>query len=104
MGPGLDITQIDFELIRRHGREALACSTVRYLKGATLGGALFGESCTDGAIALANTRFYVDHAEPQEALNNYVATGRWRLGSLRDGHEFVLLLRVPAEDRRVRAS
>jgi hypothetical protein len=48
----------------------------------------------DGAVSSVFTSFYVDHAEPLEALKQYKAMGQWGLGGLLDGHEFLAIFPV----------
>ena len=57
-----------------------------------LRGSLFEDECTTGAVSCVFTNFYVDHGEPLEALAVYKGTGRWVLGELLDGHEFLIIL------------
>ena len=53
----------------------------------------------DDAVSLIDTKFPVDHTEPREVLDAYVAARQWVLGTLREGHEFVLLLPLPVQGR-----
>lgn len=69
-------------------------SPVKYLRDAKLCGSLFEENCTSGAISSVFTDFYVDHAEPLEALSLYTANRQWVLGELLDGHEFLIILPI----------
>jgi hypothetical protein len=46
----------------------------------------------DGAVSSVFTSFYVDHAEPLEALGQYKAMSQWGLGDLLDGHEFLAVV------------
>ncbi|KAH9941561.1 hypothetical protein B0H21DRAFT_696827, partial [Amylocystis lapponica] len=85
---GLGTAKIDTDFIAQHGAAVLQCTTVEYLKGARLCGSLFGEDRSDGAVSLVNTNYFIDHAEPKEALKQYFEENKWHLGQLRDGHEF----------------
>ena len=69
-------------------------SPIKYLQDAKLCGSLFEENCTSGAISSVFTNFYVDHAEPLQALSVYKAHQQWVLGELLDGHEFLIILPV----------
>ena len=67
-------------------------SPVEYVRTAELRGKLFDPNNTSGALASVSTNFFVDHAEPLEALN-WVRQGmEWPLGELLEGHEFLLLI------------
>ncbi|KAJ3542325.1 hypothetical protein NM688_g5979 [Phlebia brevispora] len=95
------MAQVDLSFIRQNAAAILECATPRYLRGAKLHGELFEEACTDGAVSLADTNFPVDHAEPHQVLETYVSANKWPLGSLRDGHEFVLVISLPEEECRL---
>lgn len=71
-------------------------SPVQYLRDAKLRGSLFEENCTSGAISSVFTDFYVDHAEPLDALLVYKTRHQWVLGELLDGHEFLIILPIRA--------
>ena len=94
---GVDFAHVDLDFIRTYAAAVMQCSPVSYLKGAQLHGQLFEELCTDGAVSLADTNYYVDHAEPLEVFRSYLSAEKWRLGSLRDGHEFILLIPLPLQ-------
>ena len=47
-----------------------------------------------GAVSSAFTKFYVDHKEPLEALDNFKEKGAWCLGELLEGHEYRVLFPV----------
>ena len=59
-------------------------------------GAVFGEE-GGGLVLGADSRFYVDHAEPLGILE--AVWPRWPLGDLPDGYEFLLLLQPGAPPR-----
>ena len=59
-------------------------------------GSLFRENCDSGAVSSVFTGFYVDHAEPLKALEQYKAIGQWCLGDLLDGHEFLAVFPMAA--------
>ena len=80
--------------IRNHAERILASSSVNYLKAAQLRGSLFQADCDSGAVSSVFTSFYVDHKEPLEALKQYKAKGRWSLGDLLEGHEFLAIFPV----------
>lgn len=71
-------------------------SPIRYVRDAPFSGSLFGLSLPRKSdnVASADTRFDVDHAEPQAALERVKGRGRWRLGGLETGHEYLLIVRA----------
>jgi len=80
--------------IRDHAEAILTSSSITYLRAAQLKGSIFQADCDDGAVSSVFTSFYVDHAEPLEALEQYKAKGQWGLGELLDGHEFLAIFPV----------
>ena len=67
-------------------------SPVEYVSDAKLRGELFDADDTSGAISSVDTNFFVDHAEPLEALDRVRQVREWPLGELLDGHEFLLMI------------
>jgi len=94
----LGTAKIDLDFVAKHAEAILACTSVAYLKTAQLHGSLFGEESPDGAVSLANTNFFVDHKEPEAALEEYLAEDKWHLGRLRDGHEYIVIVPLPRRD------
>ncbi|OJA17315.1 hypothetical protein AZE42_04137 [Rhizopogon vesiculosus] len=86
--------EIDLTFIRDHAEGILASSSISYLKAAQLKGSVFQADCDNGALSSVFTSFYVDHAGPLEALEQYKAKGQWGLGDLLDGHEFLVIFPV----------
>jgi hypothetical protein len=77
-------------------------SPVAYIRAAKLRGELFeaeDTKDTKGLLASVDTRFFVDHAEPLEALGCARESMEWPLGELLDGHEFVLILEAKRRSR-----
>ena len=75
----------------------LACANVNYIKNAPLRGRLHQSvESTEGdtVVSLLDTQYPIDHAEPNEALAEYRKLDKWPLGSLLEGHEFLLLVPV----------
>lgn len=70
-------------------------SPIRYVRDAPFSGSLFGFCLPRKSdnVASADTKFYVDHAELDEALERMKEQGRWPLGGLAPGHEYLLLVR-----------
>jgi hypothetical protein len=78
----------------------MKASPIRYIKNAKCHGRLFNPKITDGSISCVDTRFFVDHAEPLEALRRVRENNDWPLGELIAGHEYLLIV----EARRSRAT
>ncbi len=76
-------------------------SPVLYIADAKLCGTIFDTDDATGLVSGVNTGFFVDHAEPLEALEQLRHDWNWPLGDLPDGYEFLLL--VPAKRRRSRS-
>jgi hypothetical protein len=88
------IDGIDTKFICDNAKKILEASPVGYLKSAKLRGSLFQDDHNSGVISSVDTQFYVDHKEPLEALEVYKGEGRWCLGELLDGHEFLVVSQV----------
>ena len=94
---GTSPRDIDQAFITTHAAPALACANVNYIKGATLRGRLHQPVVStedDTVVSLIDTQYPIDHAEPNEALAEYRKLDNWPLGSLLEGHEFLLLVPV----------
>ncbi|KAG1875710.1 hypothetical protein F4604DRAFT_1761561 [Suillus subluteus] len=92
--PNVDVYAVDLSFIREHAAKILEASPVDYIKSAQLRGDLFQENSNTGAVSSAFTEFYVDHAEPSKALEQFKAKGKWCLGELLEGHEYLALFPV----------
>lgn len=85
---GKGIEGLDLPTMRDKARDVMASCPVSYVKTAVLKG-------EDGSVPCADTWFWVDHAEPLAALEILQRKGvAWPLGTLSEGHEFLLLVRV----------
>lgn len=82
-----------------HAVGVMSASPVSYVKDAKVCGRLFDAQDTSGLICGVASNFYVDHAEPLEALSWFQENGGWPLGDLPDGHEFLLLMDKPHRRR-----
>ncbi|KAH7329922.1 hypothetical protein BKA65DRAFT_355516, partial [Rhexocercosporidium sp. MPI-PUGE-AT-0058] len=90
-GNGLE--DVDLELMRLEARDIMATCPVTYVRDAKLPGALFEDEAVDGTASCADTQFWVDHRETDEALDIIRQKGRvWPLGYLPEGHEYLLLI------------
>ncbi|AEO57160.1 hypothetical protein MYCTH_2058169 [Thermothelomyces thermophilus ATCC 42464] len=86
-------------------REVMAGSPISYVRDAKLCGSLFQPDGAShlGLVSGVDTNFFVDHEEPLSALEWLQAEGLWPLGSLPDGHEFLLVFEVSRRRSRRRA-
>lgn len=79
-------------MVQEHAAGIMAASPVSYVRNAALKGSLFGKG--DDAVCCADTGFWVDHAEPLEALAAVRERGvEWPFGELPDGCEFLVLVK-----------
>jgi len=85
---------IDTESILANSTKIFATTPIEYLKGVELAGSLFEENCTTGAVSCVFTEFYVGHAEPLSALEDFKEKRGWTLGELPEGHEFLSILPI----------
>jgi len=88
------IESIDLTYCRENAKQIIEASPVDYVRGMKLCGSLFEAGCTSGAISTVFTGFYVDHTEPLAALQVFKDAGKWPLGELIEGHEFLVILPV----------
>ena len=103
---GRGIEEVDLSMTRSHARAIMDCSPVAYVKEAVLKGRLFEKDADENVVCCADTKFWVDHTEPLEALQAVKERGvSWPFGDLPDGHEFLVLVKggqVNAEGERIR--
>ncbi|RSM18506.1 hypothetical protein CDV31_002642 [Fusarium ambrosium] len=83
MNPPLDFT-------RQYAQEILKASPIEYVATAVVKGSLFGND-SESLVSGADTKFFVDHEEPDDALNIAMSHDRWLLGNLPEGYEFLLV-------------
>lgn len=90
-GHGLE--SVDLSMAEIHATGIMDASPVDYVRTAKLRGSLFDNKVSDGTVSCADTNFFVDHAEPDAALNAIVGKGiEWPFGELPEGHEFLILI------------
>ncbi len=78
----------------------MKASPVDYVRNAELRGSLFHlEDSSSGLVSCADTGFFVDHAEPLEALVWVREIIEWPLGELLDGHEFIMVIETRRRSR-----
>ncbi|KAG1731980.1 uncharacterized protein EDB91DRAFT_1152670 [Suillus paluster] len=85
---------VDLSFIRENAARILEASAVDYLKSVQLRGDLFQENAGTDAVSSMFTEFYVDHAEPSKVLEKFKVRGKWCLGELLEGHEYLALFPV----------
>ncbi|KAG9532269.1 hypothetical protein KCU93_g1277, partial [Aureobasidium melanogenum] len=94
LGRGLD--QVEECTISPRIRDIMASCPVNYVRTAKPYGSLFDSVVTDGTVSCADTKFFVDHAEPDAALDAIQSKGiKWPFGRLPEGHEFLVFIERP---------
>lgn len=74
----------------------MASCPVKYVRTAQLRGSLLNSEVTDGTVSCADTEFFVDHTEPDAALDAVQRKGiKWPFGRLPEGHEFLVFVECP---------
>ncbi|KAL2752782.1 hypothetical protein ACRALDRAFT_1052572 [Sodiomyces alcalophilus JCM 7366] len=91
--------QVSLDFARDHAANVLLGSPISYIKDAKLRGSLFCPNDTTGIISGVDSDFFVDHAEPLEALEWLKDEEQWPLGDLPDGYEFLFLFEVSRRRR-----
>ncbi|CZR69351.1 uncharacterized protein PAC_19251 [Phialocephala subalpina] len=108
-GQGLDRERVQDDLmyIKEQARKMMESCPVEYVRCAKVRGTLFeeenrsGERCANGdgkteagIVSCADTGFWVDHGEPEEALRLLEGKGvKWPFGNLPDGCEFLVIVK-----------
>ena len=90
----MQVDKVDTNFILEDASKILASTPIDYLKDAKPCGSLFDENCTTGAVSCLDTKFYLDHHEPLDVLNVFKSSGRWCLGELPEGNEFLIIVPV----------
>ena len=87
---------VDTNFIARTAKKIFQVAPIAYLQPSNidLRGSLFQNEYDNGVVCSVFTQFYVDHREPLEALEVFKKAGRWCLGELLDGHEFLIVVPV----------
>ncbi|KAL3425113.1 hypothetical protein PVAG01_04394 [Phlyctema vagabunda] len=89
---GHSISTLQFDFMKRNAQVIMEASPIKYVKDANICGSLFTNEESNGLVSSVNTRFFVDHGEPLEALARVQEELDWPLGKLLDGHEFLLII------------
>jgi hypothetical protein len=84
---------VSLDFVRENAIPIMEASSVGYVRKAELRGKLFDPDDTSGLVSAVNSKFFVDHGEPLEALEWVRASMDWPLGALLDGHEFLLIIK-----------
>lgn len=101
---GDGIEDIDLDVMRLEAKDIMASCPVTYVRDANLRGALFEDVTINETISCADTQFWVDHGEPNEALSVIKDKGiNWPLGFLPEGHEYLLLSSLGQTQEQSRA-
>tara|TARA_R110002033_G_scaffold90677_1_gene140536 strand:+ start:232 stop:762 length:531 start_codon:yes stop_codon:yes gene_type:complete len=66
---GKGVEDIDLGVMKLEAKDVMATCPVTYVRDAKLRGALLEDQPSDGTISCADTQFWVDHGEPDEALS-----------------------------------
>ncbi|KAF9532691.1 hypothetical protein CPB83DRAFT_807156 [Crepidotus variabilis] len=85
------IYSIDLNFCKEYAKSIVQSSPVNYVRTMKLRGSLFQDNVSSNAACCGFTDFYVDHAEPLQALTGYKNSGNWPLGELPEGHEFLTI-------------
>ncbi|RPD76327.1 hypothetical protein L226DRAFT_559440 [Lentinus tigrinus ALCF2SS1-7] len=90
----VSMLHLDLSFIQQHAKSILATSPVCYIRTARLRGSLFEKDGDPAVVSLANTEYFVDHAEPRAALEKWESrsSSEWPLGKLLSGHEFFVVV------------
>ena len=98
---GRGLEDVDLTMTKHHGRAIIRSSPVKYVRDAKVRGLLF-EDMSDwkeesSTVCAADTEFWVDHTEPEEALKALRDKGiTWPFGDLPEGHEFLVIVEAKA--------
>lgn len=89
---GRGLIDVDLDTIQKHAAKIMSAAPIEYVRNAVPHGSLFGEFEGD-IVSSAGTEFFVDHAEPLDALRQIIREGlKWPLGRLPEGQEFLLIV------------
>ncbi|KAJ5130931.1 Acyl-CoA N-acyltransferase [Penicillium bovifimosum] len=83
------IKRVSLDYIGRQADAILKSSPIPYIRDAKPRGTLFQHESE--MISGVDTRFFVDHGEPNTALETIKKGLPWPLGDLDEGHEFLLI-------------
>lgn len=86
------IEKVDLGFINETASKVLSTSPIPYIRDSKLCGTIFDALDASGMVSGVNTHFFVDHKEPLEALEVVKDQWEWPLGSLPEGHEYLLIL------------
>ena len=90
---GRGLEEVNLSTVKTRARKIMDASPVEYVRTANLHGSLFDDKVSDGAVSCADTNFFVDHAEPDAALDTVLSRGiEWPFGRLPEGHEFLAFI------------
>lgn len=96
---GDSLSTVRLNTIGKYAQEIMETSPIQYVKDAKLRGSIFNSSDTSGLVSCVDSGFFVDHAEPLDALGWVRENMDWPLGDLLDGHEFLLIVEARHRSR-----
>jgi hypothetical protein len=90
---GLGLEEVNLSIAKTCASGIMKSSPVDYVRTAKFHGSLFDDKVSDGTVSCADTNFFVDHAEPDAALDVVLSRGiEWPFGGLPEGHEFLVFI------------
>lgn len=98
------IENVSRALARKNVEAIMRTSPIPYIREAVLCGTLFESQDSTGFVCGVDTKFFVDHTEPLEALSVVRGICEWPLGDLLHGREYLLLLPSKYSRSRSRSS
>ncbi|KAL3951836.1 hypothetical protein ACCO45_013553 [Purpureocillium lilacinum] len=88
---GSHIQLLSLDYIKSNAEAVMKSSPIPYVRDAKLCGKLFGDA-SSGLVAGIDSRFFVDHAEPMQALKEIKQHWDWPLGDLPEGCEYLVVM------------
>ncbi|KAJ6013285.1 Acyl-CoA N-acyltransferase, partial [Penicillium herquei] len=93
------IERLPLKYIATNASSILKSSPIQYIRDAKVHGTLFGDE--SAMISGVDSGFFVDHDEPNAALEEVKTDLQWPLGDLAEGHEFLLLIQQRRRSSRL---
>ncbi|KAI9668383.1 MAG: hypothetical protein M1831_001137 [Alyxoria varia] len=90
-----------FAFMKKHARDLVKTAPIDYVRRAKVRGTLFDDDSDTSSLAHLDTRFYVDHREPDRALERVRAQGKeWPFGGLPEGSAETLSAQYSIPERK----
>lgn len=98
-GGGPAEAEVDLLMTQKYATSIMSSSPVEYFRHAKPQVSLFEDlPAIEGTVSCADTNFWVDHAEPLQALETIKVGGIvWPLGILPEGYEFLVSVKNRAQ-------